>query len=139
MKTLNYRVVLFAFVLIFGLIFSIPSLTQSGEGKKITLGLDLQGGLHMLLGVKTEEAIKSHVKSLAASLKYILDDEEIIFDTLKIDEESVKFELLDEEDVAKVTQLLKKELEGVVLTQNNLNFVMSVTAEEKIKNSKKCY
>ncbi len=53
-KTLNYRVILFAFALIFGIVFSIPSLTQSESGKKITLGLDLQGGLHMLLGIKSE-------------------------------------------------------------------------------------
>jgi len=88
MKTLNYRVVLFIFALIFGIVFSIPSLTQSDQGKKITLGLDLQGGLHMLLGVKSDEAIKSHIKSLGASLKYLLDDEEIIFDELKIVDES---------------------------------------------------
>ena len=133
MKTLNYRVVLFAFALIFGVVFSIPSLTQSDEGKKITLGLDLQGGLHMLLGVKTDEAIKSHIKSLAASLKYILDDEEIIFDGLKVDEESVKFELLDEEDVAKVIELVQKELKGIALTHTQLNFVINITPEEKLR------
>jgi preprotein translocase subunit SecD len=50
---LNYRIVIFALAIIFGVAFSIPSLTQSEGGKKVTLGLDLQGGLHMLLGVKT--------------------------------------------------------------------------------------
>jgi preprotein translocase subunit SecD len=130
MKTLNYRVVLFAFALIFGVVFSIPSLTQSDSGKKITLGLDLQGGLHMLLGVKTEEAITSHIKSLAASLKYILDDKEIIFDQLNVDDNKVKFELLDEEDIAKVTKIVKEELKGTVLTHTALNFTMTITAEE---------
>ena len=121
-KTLNFRVILFAFALIFGVVFSIPSLTQSEQGKKITLGLDLQGGLHMLLGIKSEIAIESRIKSMAASVKYIFDDEEIIFDELRVvdgdtpEEKKITFELLDGDDVTKATELLKKELEGIALS-----------------------
>ncbi|MBD3798426.1 MAG: protein translocase subunit SecD [Epsilonproteobacteria bacterium] len=67
---LNYRVIILIAATIFGLIFSIPSFTQSSEGKKITLGLDLQGGLHMLLGVKTEEAVNSQIKAYASGIKH---------------------------------------------------------------------
>jgi len=130
-KTLNFRVILFIFALIFGIVFSIPSLTQSDQGKKITLGLDLQGGLHMLLGIKSEIAIESRIKSMAASVKYIFDDEEIIFDGLRmVDGEKITFELLDSDDVAKATELLKKELEGTSLSQNGLKFSLEMTAEE---------
>ena len=130
MKTLNYRIVIFAFALIFGVVFSIPSLVQSDSGKKITLGLDLQGGLHMLLGVKTDEAVKSRIKSIAATLKYIFDDNDIIFDDLKIDGDSVHFELLDDEDVSKVDKLVKEELKGMLLKRNGLKFTLSITPEE---------
>jgi len=136
MKTLNYRLVIFIFAMIFGVVFSIPSLIQSESGKKITLGLDLQGGLHMLLGVKTDEAVKSRVKSVAASLKYLLDDKDVIFDDLKINGDSVEFELLDEEDVSRVTQLVKEELKGLVLTHNGLKFKLELTPEE-IERTKK--
>ncbi|MFK5975487.1 MAG: protein translocase subunit SecD [Sulfurovum sp.] len=131
MKRLNYRVILFAFALIFGVVFSIPSLTQSDEGKKITLGLDLQGGLHMLLGIKSEVAIESKIKSIAGTVKYIFDDEEIIFvDIRVVDKERVTFELLDEDDVVKVKELIKKDLTGIVLGENGLNFSISLTDEE---------
>jgi preprotein translocase subunit SecD len=131
MKTLNYRVVLFAFALIFGVVFSIPSLTQSDQGKKITLGLDLQGGLHMLLGVKSEIAIESRIKSMAATVKYIFDDEDIIFDELRmVDGEKVTFELLDGDEVQKVQALLKKEIEGTVLSSKGLIFSLSMTDDE---------
>ncbi len=130
MKRLNYRVVIFLFALIFGVVFSIPSLTQSEQGKKITLGLDLQGGLHMLLGVKTDEAIKSKVKSIAGTIKYILDENEVIFDELAIDEQQISFELLDQDDVAKLKELIAKELKGVTMTQNGLKFVFEMTPEE---------
>ncbi len=132
MKTLNFRVILFAFALIFGIVFSIPSLTQGENGKKITLGLDLQGGLHMLLGIKSDIAIKSRIKSMAATTKYIFDDEEIIFDEVRIvDDEEISFELLDKDDTLKVKELLKKELEGTTLIQNGLKFTLKMTAEEE--------
>jgi len=136
MKTLNYRIILFAFALIFGVVFSIPSITQSESGKKITLGLDLQGGLHMLLGIKSEIAIESRTKSMAATVKYVFDDEEIIFDELSIvdgsdpENKKITFELLDKDDVAKVKELLKKEIEGTVLSENGLKFTLEMTAEE---------
>ena len=133
-KTLNFRVILFAFALIFGVVFSIPSLTQSEQGKKITLGLDLQGGLHMLLGIKSEIAIESRIKSMAASVKYIFDDEEIIFDDLRmVDGEKITFELLDKDDVIKTKALLKKELEGTVLSENGLKFSLAMTDEEMVR------
>lgn len=131
MKTLNFRVIIFAFALIFGVVFSIPSLTQSDSGKKITLGLDLQGGLHMLLGVKSEIAIESRIKSMAASVKYIFDDEEIIFDGLQMhDGEEISFELLDSDDVSKAKKLLKKEIPGTILSENGLKFSLKMTDEE---------
>ena len=131
MKTLNFRVILFAFALIFGVVFSIPSLTQSEAGKKITLGLDLQGGLHMLLGVKSEVAIESRIKSMAASVKYIFDDEEIIFDALRmVDGEKITFEVLDTDDINKAKTLLKKELEGITLLNDGMKFSLAMTEAE---------
>jgi len=137
MKTLNFRIVLFAFALIFGVVFSIPSLTQSESGKKITLGLDLQGGLHMLLGIKSDVAIESRTKSIAATLKYIFDDEEIIFDDLRVAGEGVvTFELLDNDDVAKAEALVKKEIPGTVLSREGLKFTLKMTPEEMVRTKK---
>ena len=129
---LNYRVVLLAFALIFGIVFSLPSLTQSEQGKKIILGLDLQGGLHMLLGIKSEVAIESRIKSMAATVKYIFDDEEIIFDELRMnDDGTITFELLDSDDVLKAKELISKEIEGTVLVEKSLKFSLEMTEEEK--------
>jgi len=138
MGTLNYRVVIFAFAFLFGVVFSIPSLTQSQEGKKITLGLDLQGGLHMLLSVKTDVAVESKVKSIGTTIKYKLDDEDIIFDDLKIDGKSVKFEILDKDDLPKVTKLLKDEFKDISVKQDGMKFTLTLTPkliEETKKNA----
>lgn len=139
MGNLNYRVVIFFFALVFGVVFSIPSLTQGGEnnstieanqtteGRKITLGLDLQGGLHMLLSVQTEKALESKVKSIGTSLKYVLDDADIVYDDLKIDGQKVVFELIDEDDMQQVDSLLAEEFSEVKLVKNGMKFELSLT------------
>jgi len=111
---------------------TIPNVTemQSEGGKKITLGLDLQGGLHMLLGIKSDIAIESRIKSMAATIKYIFDDEEIIFDELGIvDQKEITFELLDQDDVVKTKELLKKELKGTILNENGQEVEESIEGE----------
>ncbi|MEA1983278.1 MAG: protein translocase subunit SecD, partial [Campylobacterota bacterium] len=109
---LNYRIGLFALAIIFGVAFSLPSLTQSEAGKKVTLGLDLQGGLHMLLGVKTEEATKSRIKSIAASIKHFAERNDILIDALTFDESSVSFEVLDSDEIKAFDEYFK-EVEGI--------------------------
>jgi preprotein translocase subunit SecD len=135
LNRLNYRVVVFIFAIIFGVLFSIPSLTQSERGKKITLGLDLQGGLHMLLGVKTDEAIKSRIKSIAGTIKYLLDDNDIVTDDLRIEGERISFKVLDEDDLPKLKELLSKELEGASVEEAGESFIITLTPEE-IKRTK---
>ncbi len=137
MKRLNYRVVLLALALIFGIVFSIPSLTQSEQGRKITLGLDLQGGLHMLLGIKSNVAIDSKIKSIAATVKYLFDDEEIIFDDLQVnDDQRITFELLDKDDFLRAKTLLSKEIEGITLEVKDGYFTLFMTEEERIRTQK---
>lgn len=132
---LNYRVVIFAAALLFGIVFSIPSLTQSEKGAKITLGLDLQGGLHMLLGVKTEEAVKARFKSIAASIKYFSEKNDILVDTLVVNDEGIEFSLLDEDDLSAVKAMLEK-TEGLVVELNELAFSLSFS-EPEIEKTKK--
>ena len=66
----TFKLIILLVTLIFGIVFSLPSFTDKLNGAKISLGLDLQGGLHMLLGVETEEAVHSKIKSIAGSINY---------------------------------------------------------------------
>ena len=131
---LNYRIVIFALAIVFGIVFSIPSLLQTEGGKKITLGLDLQGGLHMLLGVKTDEAIKSRIKSIAASVKHYADKNDILIDGLTFDENSLRFEVLDSDEIKSFDEFLSK-IEGAKVSTNGSVITLSFTPKEvqKIK------
>jgi len=131
---LNYRIVIFGLAIIFGIVFSVPSLLQTEGGKKITLGLDLQGGLHMLLGVKTDEAIKSRIKSVAASIKHYADRNDILIDGLTFDENSVRFEVLDSDDLKSFEEFLSK-VDGAQVSVSGNIITLSFTPKEvqKIK------
>ena len=126
---LNYRIVVFGLAIVFGLFFSAPSLMQTQDGKKVTLGLDLQGGLHMLLGVKTEEAVKSRIKSIAASIKHFSERKDILVDSLSFDENGIIFTLLDSDDTKAIQEYLA-EIEGVVVAVSAENFSLTLSDEE---------
>jgi len=131
---LNFRLVLLIAATVFGILFSLPSLTQSDRGAKVTLGLDLQGGLHMLLGVKTEEAVTSQLKSTASGIARFAESNDMIIDGLNADESAVTFELLDEDDATVLDGYLKK-IEGTVVKASAGSYTLTMTpaAVEKLK------
>jgi len=129
---LNYHIVVFALAIVFGIAFSMPSLLQMQSGKKITLGLDLQGGLHMLLGVKTQEATASRIKSITASIKHFTDRKDILVDELKFDENTISFTLLDADDVKAIKEFLA-EIEGVNVVVSGEQISLSLTQKEILR------
>ena len=129
-KVLNYRLVIFVLAIIFGLGMSMPTFLQTEKGAKISLGLDLQGGLHMLLGVKTEEAIKSKVKSTASSVKFFAQSGDIIIDDLRITDESITLTLLDKDEEKKLDAMLKG-IQGLVINKEALKYTLTLDDKEK--------
>ncbi len=127
---LNYRLVIFFLAIVFGVGMSMPTLLQTEKGAKISLGLDLQGGLYMLLGVKTDEAIKSKIKSIASSVKFFTDDNDIIIDSLKIRGESVTLSLVDPDEEKNLDEMINK-IPGMILEKDGLNYNLSLSEIEK--------
>jgi preprotein translocase subunit SecD len=126
----NYRLVIFTLVTIFGIVFSIPSFLQTKDGAKISLGLDLQGGLHMLLGVETQKAVEGKIKSVAATVKYFTDNEDILIEDLVIGKEELNFILLDSDEGEKLDKMLE-EIKGLDITKaDSLNYNIKLTPIE---------
>jgi preprotein translocase subunit SecD len=90
-KNLRWRAVITAFLIIAAFIYLIPSL--SGElppwwssilpRDKIHLGLDLQGGMHLVLEVEASKAVESHLERVVEDLKQDLRDKKIRYLELK--------------------------------------------------------
>ena len=127
----TYRLIILILALIFGFGFSVPSFFQTQSGAKISLGLDLQGGLHMLLGVETDEAIHSKIKSIAGSINYYAKKEDVLIDKFKIKEESIDFTLLDSDEAPKVDKALA-EIKGLEVKKDGLNYHITLTEQEKL-------
>ena len=121
----TYRLVILILALIFGFGFSVPSFFQTQNGAKISLGLDLQGGLHMLLGVETSEAIHSKIKSIAGSINYYAtfgDNMEKAVSNLR---ETLGLHLADLLDVRKNFPEPSR-VEDIKLKENQYLYVISV-------------
>ena len=129
MRALNWRLVLFIAVFVTGIALSVPSFFGLKSGPKITLGLDLQGGLHMLLGVDTKKAIESRIKSIASSIKYFAEQNDILLDELRITPKGVSFKLLDKDDAPKIDEFLNKE-KGIVVQKEGASYNIALTPKE---------
>jgi len=129
---LNFRIVLFGLAIVFGLFFSAPSLLKLDKGAHINLGLDLQGGLHMLLGVKTDEAITSKMKSIASSINHFSEKNDILLDGLTVKDEKVMFTVLDSDDAPSLATLVA-EIEGAVMSNSAELYSIALTEEAKVK------
>ena len=128
----NYRIIIFAISIIFAIVYSVPSIFQTKEGAKITLGLDLQGGLHLLLGVKTDEAVVSRIKSIASSVKHYTEHNEILVDSLGVTASTVEFTLLDHDDAKNISKLFA-DMKGVKVDIKGDSYTVSLTPEEIAK------
>ena len=84
-KNIKMRATATIVVVIIALLFLIPSITQKlpsiwkNNVEKIHLGLDLQGGMHLVLEVETEKAVESAMERLSNDLKDVLMDKKIKF------------------------------------------------------------
>ncbi len=89
----------------------------------------------MLLGVKTEEAVKSRMKSIAASVKHFAEKRDILIDNLNFDETTVSFAVLDSDDTKAINDFLA-EVEGAAVSISGENYSLILTDEE-IENTEK--
>jgi preprotein translocase subunit SecD len=64
----------------------LPDWFKAGFGAtKIQLGLDLQGGTHLLMAVELDEAVKTQLRRRADDLKHELKANKIDFDNVSVD------------------------------------------------------
>src|SRR4030042_434891 len=82
LRSLKWKFILYAAISIFAILLLLPTLTSElpqwwtkiFPSEKIHLGLDLQGGMHLILEVEAEEAVESYVERVKNNLKDDLRD-----------------------------------------------------------------
>jgi preprotein translocase subunit SecD len=116
---LKWRMALIATVVVVGLLYSAPTFfalpgwwTDNFPDEKISLGLDLQGGVHLLLEVESEKAVANSLERLAGDLKDVLFSESIPFQRVEVDEEDrLVVEILDGAAKERLDRILDTQLQ----------------------------
>ena len=86
-----------------GIIYALPNLINSDNGaaflpgKKINLGLDLQGGSHLLLRVDIDAVKKERLENLGETIRRDFRSQKIRFNALAVSDEAVSLQVRDEE------------------------------------------
>ncbi|WP_457567821.1 protein translocase subunit SecD [Desulfurobacterium sp.] len=101
MKNLKWRIFLIVAVLAGAVYVSLT--------RKVNLGLDLQGGTHLVLQVDTEKALEDETSSYMREIKALLQQDEIPVLDVSRKGTSIYIELLDSTKLSAAEAILKKE------------------------------
>ncbi len=144
-KPFNYRLLTLIIASCFGIIFSIPSFFQDSKAfanmKKITLGLDLQGGISLLLDIDMQVAMNNKYTSLLSEIKFQTDKSKIFINGLRVQDianseyKKIVFTLLDSKAQDSLDKILAN-IDGIEIAKHTLNYEI-VLSEKEIREFKK--
>ncbi len=80
-ENLNARLAVVAVVFLICLAWTMPNFVNTSgmwwpSQDKLSYGLDIQGGLHLVLGIDVEDAVEARINKLSYSMKQVLKDEQ---------------------------------------------------------------
>lgn len=88
-------------------------------GQRINLGLDLKGGIHIVLGVDVQRALDVDMDKYAKNLQRRLEEKQVPFEKVEraTTERSVTVSVRNVQDSAAVEKLLREDYYGVLLPE----------------------
>ena len=103
-KDLVYRLALIAVLSIGAIVYLVPSLLAPPEwwqsvlpSNKIRLGLDLQGGTYLLLGIDLDTAVRNNLDRMMSELQRAFTDEEISGVTITREDQALRLKAPNQE------------------------------------------
>ncbi len=124
----NWKIILITAISVLGILLSLPNLMSEKTlenipswlpHKQVHLGLDLQGGSHLLLKMSTDELIKEWLDSVRSEVRQTLRKERIGYTGLKAGKDSVQVRIRKPEDAEKGFKAVKtiaQQLPGSIFT-----------------------
>ena len=107
---------------------------------KIALGLDLQGGMHLVLEVQTEKAVEASLERIAGDIKREIEEEDYEVDRVRADikNKTITVLMVDAIDLKSVEDIMKNytaylQNEGVVREGRGYLFRLSKEEENRIE------
>lgn len=143
MKNFSWMTAFIFAVIIAALVYLLPTVSPGlWPHKKINLGLDLQGGMHLVLEVDTEKAVESMVDRIEQDLRTNLKKElirQVRVD--RMDKTKISVLLQDAGKIEKFDEMLDKEFKELRLLSrstddNGLKVVLDLPANESERTQK---
>ena len=117
----TWKVLLIVFVTLLGGLFALPNVLTESQRQNIPgflpsspakLGLDLQGGVSLLLSVDAEQSVTKQLNDLLREVRSKLQttrgDERIAYSALRVEDESVRFRLRDPSMIDRAVNLMRE-------------------------------
>ncbi len=143
-----YRFSFLIFLVIVAILFVVPTTFKFDENShfpiksKITLGLDLQGGLYMILGIDFKKVYVDEVKSYLRKLEYTMKDQDIqvaigTVDSSDQNDPSGAVTILDPQKVDKAKDVIREYYAGVLRLVkedgNSLSYALNQAIKVRIE------
>lgn len=142
MKPFTFKTVFVTGVIVAAIVCLLPTFFNCWPHKKINLGLDLQGGVHLVLEVQNIKAVEAEVERTVQEIKKQLREEGIKhLGVSRLNDNSILAKLQGTEDKSGFETVLSKEFENLVTqspqTSDNITSYRLSLAEEEIASIKK--
>lgn len=149
----GWKIGFIALVVLWGSLAALPNFLGEGAQKSLpsflpqsslSLGLDLQGGVHMLLEAETDDVIRTELENLRGQVRDIRrENRDLTFRRLQISGNAVTFEVANEDMIDRAREELRvltqpaiglnplggAAVQTVELAQDELRFTLSLTDE----------
>lgn len=113
-----WRSLVFAVICVLGTLAAVPSLLPKDmreqwpswiPGKPVTLGLDLQGGVYLLLEVGTKEVLEERYGTMLSHVRKVMRENKIRYTGLRKSPRGISLVLNEEKDGERAVEILQKE------------------------------
>lgn len=123
-RGIKWKAIVALLVLIGGFVYLIPSFVEELPEwwkrylptDKIHLGLDLQGGIHLILEVQADKAVENSVERMITDLKEVLRKKDIFYDNImRQGESSLQVEGISSSDKDRFDEILSSQYPNLKL------------------------
>lgn len=116
MKLLTLKHGLVLIVILAAIVWLLPTFTNTWPHKKINLGLDLQGGMHLVLEVQNIKAVEAELERTADEIKKELRQNNTLHQGVSRQGNMLVAQLPDQESRTAFEQIISKEFSNLKVT-----------------------